>query len=82
MLFELLKSFLLIVLGFVLYHVVKTNLLQKSKRPIKNREKTKEILSEIEKKKVQLSQKEKRKMEQELTDYFASIVKQQDFVPI
>ena len=74
MLFKLLKSFLLIVLGFVLYHVVKTNLLQKPKKPIKNREKTKEILLDIEKKKVQLSQKEKRKMEQELTEYFTSII--------
>lgn len=75
MFFQFLKSFLLIVLGFVLYHVVKTNLLQKSKKNIyKNREKTKEFLLEIEKQKVLLSAKEKRKMEKELTNYFASIV--------
>ena len=75
MLFELLKSFVLIVLGFVLYHVVKTNLLQtEKKKPIKNREKTKEILLEIDKKKILLTPKEKRKMEEELTEYFASII--------
>lgn len=75
MLFELIKSFVLIVLGFVLYHFIKNNLLKKNKKPIKNLKKTKEVLTEFEKKKVQLTQKEKRKMEKELTEYFLSIQK-------
>jgi len=76
MLLELLKSFLLIVLGFVIYHIVKTTLLQKPKKSNKNREKTNKILSEFEKKKVQLTKKEKHKMEKELTEYFKIINKQ------
>lgn len=74
MLLECFKSLFLIVLGFVLYHVVKNNLLQKPKKAAtQNREKAKEILLEIEKKKVELTPKEKRKMRQELTEYFSSI---------
>lgn len=74
MLFELLKSFVLIVLGFVLYHFVKTALLNKTKIPVENRKKNREILSEIEKNRVQLTPKEKRKMERELKEYYDSIV--------
>lgn len=69
----MLKSFFLIVLGFVLFHLVKTNLLIKTKKTVKKKERTQEILLEIDKNKKHLTPKERRKMEKELTDYFRSL---------
>lgn len=63
----MLKTLLLIILLFAIYHGIKTIFLTRNPTPI---EKSKQLIRELEKTKTQLTTKENQKMAEEIDRYF------------